>query len=268
MLASARVKFCVVTPSFNQGRYLDETLKSVRKAAERAPEHSVAHLVMDAGSTDESLDVLRAQTFAKWWSEPDEGQADAVNKGWARAGDAEVLSFLCSDDLWEPETVCLVAEAFSQNPDADVVYGDFSFLEGDSGWKRPKTAGLFSVARLHAINFLSQPATFIRHRVYDRFGPLDASLRYCMDNEYWLRIAPHTSWIYVPRPLAVMRQHRNAKTSSQLTAAWWETAKMAERYGLGRRYWWKALRMQCGGQWYYGFKRKFLAKMARFRPWR
>jgi glycosyltransferase involved in cell wall biosynthesis len=253
------VKFRVVTPSYNQGRYIGETLASVRAAVERAPAHSVEHLVMDAGSTDETLDVLRAQTFAKWGSEPDHGQADAVNKGWARPGDADVLSFLCSDDLWEPDTVRLVAEAFTRDPEADVVYGDFSFLEGDSGWKRPKTAGPFSVERLRALSFLSQPATFIRRRVYERFGPLDASLRYCMDNEYWLRICERTHWRYVPHPLAVMRQHPDAKTSSQLTAAWWETAKMAERYGLGRRYWWIALRMQCGGQWYYAMKRKLFA---------
>jgi glycosyltransferase involved in cell wall biosynthesis len=258
------MKFSVVTPSFNQGEYIAETLASVREAAARAPEHMVEHIVMDAESTDGTLQILQLQDFAKWWSEPDAGQADAVNKGWAKT-DADVLSFLCSDDLWEPDAIRRVAEAFVSNPHTDVVYGDYAFLEGNSGWRRRKTAGPFSAERLRRRNFLCQPATFIRSRVYQQFGGLDLTLRYCMDNEYWLRICESTNWRYIRHPLAVMRQHSAAKTSSQLTDAWWEAAKMARRHGLGRRYWWLALRTQCGGQLYYAAKRSLFNALGHFK---
>lgn len=239
-------------------------MASVRAAVALAPGHAVEHIVMDGASTDETVEVLRGQEFARWVSEKDAGQADAVNKGWVQAT-GEVLSFLCSDDLWEPEVVARVGEAFAAHPDVDVVYGDYFFLEGDSGWKRRKVAGEFSSERLRRGCFLSQPATFIRRRIYEKFGPLDASLRYCLDYEYWLRIAAETRWHYIPEPLAVMRQHADSKTNSQLTRAWWETARMAERYGLGRRFWWQALRMQLGGQFYYGAKRKAFAGLGRKR---
>lgn len=249
------VRFSVVTPSFNQARYLPETLASVRTAAERAPAHAVEHWVIDGDSTDGSREILENQTFARWISERDAGQSDAINKGWRRCT-GDIFAYLCSDDLWLPETVSLVAEAFEAHPGADIVYGDYYFLEGDSGWRRPKIAGEFSRERLIQLNFLSQPATFLHRRVYDRFGGLDPGLRYCMDNDYWLRISDSTKWHYLRKPLAVMRQHADSKTSSQLTRAWWETARMAAQYGAGRRYWWKALRMQCGGQVFYMAKRR------------
>lgn len=259
------MKLSVVTPSLNQAAFLGETLESVRLAAERVVgRHEVEHLVRDGGSTDGSTDILAQQTFARWISERDGGQSDAVNRGW-NAASGDVLSFLCSDDLWLPDTADRVLTAFEAAPALDVVYGDAYFLEGDSGWRRLKRSGPFSVERLRAHNFLSQPATFIHRRVYERFGGLDAGLRFCMDHEYWLRIARQTRWHYLEAPLAVMRLHSDSKTSSQLTKAWWETAEMAKRHGLGNRFWWAALRMQCGGQWYYALKRRYFAWVGRRR---
>ncbi len=251
------MKLSVVTPSLNQAPFLGETLESVRLAAARVRgRHEVEHLVRDGGSTDGSTNILSQQTFARWISERDGGQSEAVNRGWSEAT-GEVLCFLCSDDLWLAETADRVLATFEAEPALDVVYGDAFFLEGDSGWRRLKRSGAFSVERLRAHNFLSQPATFIHRRVYDQFGGLDAGLRYCMDHEYWLRIAGATRWRYLEEPLAVMRLHSDSKTSSQLTKAWWETAEMTRRYGLGTRFWWAALRMQCGGQLYYLLKRRY-----------
>jgi len=241
------VRISVVTPSFQQALYLPETLASVRAAAEAAPEHEVEHWVIDAGSTDGTRDILRGQHFAQWISEPDQGQSDAVNKGWARST-GEVLCFLCSDDLWETDTVRLIAEAFLKHAEVDLVYGDYAFLEGDSGWRRPKLAGAFSVERLFVHNFLSQPATFMRRQVYEQFGGLDMTLRYCMDHEYWLRIARDTRWHYIESPLAVMRMHGDAKTTAKLAEAWEETAKMADRYGIGPAFRRKAIWMRFLGQ--------------------
>lgn len=253
------MKLSVVTPSFQQGRWIAETLASVRRAAEvleKSGLGSVEHWVMDGGSTDETLTLLKDQTFARWISEPDQGQTDAVNKGWARCT-GEILCFLCSDDLWHPNTALRVVQGFLDHPDADLVYGDYHFLEGSTGWLRPKLAGPFSVERLRRRNFLSQPATFLHRRVLDRFGPLDVSLRYCMDHEYWLRICADTRWIYLPGPLAVMRLHQDAKTSSALGTAWTEAAAMQERYGITGHPTLEALWMRTLGGPYYRGKRRF-----------
>lgn len=258
------MKFSVVTPSFNQGAFLPETLASVRIAAEHAPAHEVEHLVMDGGSDDDSVAVLQGQSFARWVSEKDGGQSDAVNKGWAQAT-GEVLSFLCSDDLWEPETVEKVASVFASHPEIDVVYGDYYFLEGRSGWRRFKKAGPFSTERLRGTCFPSQPATFIRRGVYEKFGGVDPSLRYCMDYEYWLRIAPHTRWHYLEEPLAVMRLHPDAKTTSRLADAWWEAAARLGRYDRGPWPWVAAAWMRCGGQFYYRAKRLWFERAGRSR---
>jgi glycosyltransferase involved in cell wall biosynthesis len=248
------MKISVVTPCRNAGPYLAETLASVREAAANAPAVCIEHRVYDACSTDGTLGILRAQSFARWISEPDAGQASAVNRGWREAS-GDVLCFLCADDLWLPQTARCVAEAFQQNPGIDVVYGDYFFLEGMTGWQRPKTAGPFSAERLLRHNFLSQPATFLRRRVFEKFGPLREDLRFCMDHEYWLRIHRATTWLYVPQPLAIMRLHADAKTSSQLAEAWDEAARMTATYGAGRRFFWKALWMRLAGQYLYRLRR-------------
>ncbi len=251
----------LVTPSLNQGPWIAEMLDSVRTAAEG---REVEHWVMDGGSTDDTVKILAAQEFTRWVSEPDRGQADAINKGLARAT-GDILGYLCADDTLEPGALQLVEEAFRQHPGVDVVYGDGFFLESDSGWKRRKCAGPFSWARLQSGNFLIQPAVFWRRSVYERFGPFDASLRFCMDHEYWLRIGPQTRWMYLEKPLATCRLHADAKTSRSLGEAWREAARMQARYGMVWRPRLEALWMSVAGQHYYRLKRLIFASVGRRR---
>lgn len=246
--------FSIVTPSLNQGAYLSECLNSV--ADER-----VEHWVMDGGSTDGTLSLLEAAPRVSWISEPDNGQTDAINKGFARAR-GDILSYLCADDYLEPRTLDRVQEAF-QNPSVDVVYGDGFFLEGNSGWKRRKAVGEYSYARLRRGNFLIQPAVFFRRRVLERFGPLDARLQFCMDHEYWLRIGAGTRWLRVPEALATCRLHADAKTSRQLVRAWDEARRMQAAYGLRMRPMLDAVWMRLVGSHYYLAKRRLFAWMGR-----
>jgi len=250
------MKLSVITPSLNQGAFIAETLASVRVAAENAAPHTIEHLVIDGASTDQTLDILGAQTSAHWQSSPDDGQSHAINRGMQQAS-GDVLSYLCADDLIETDAYQKVLQAFTENPGVDVVYGDFYFLEGDSGWKRPKRAGEFSLSRLHRCNFVSQPSTFWRRSVLEKHGAFDTTLHYCMDHEYWLRIAPHTRWHYIPQPLATMRLHADAKTTSRLAPMWWESAAMTRRYFSSPRPWIQALTMQIYGQHYYRLKRRW-----------
>ncbi len=251
----------VVTPSLNQARYLTACLDSVREAAENLhPPCSLEHRVVDGGSTDKTIDILAAQTFAQWSSRKDSGQSQAVNRGWQDTT-GEILCFLCADDLWLPQTASLVLQTFMDNPDADVVYGDYYFLEGETCWMRRRIAGPFSHSRLLQHNFLSQPAVFLRRNVFEEFGGLREDLKYCMDHEFWLRIAGKTRWVYVQEPLAAMRLHADAKTSSQLAAAWWETAEMAKPHGQGSRFFRKALWMSIAGQFLYRVRRKIYRRI-------
>ncbi|MCX7869636.1 MAG: glycosyltransferase [Terrimicrobiaceae bacterium] len=248
MGAVRRVKVSIITPSLNSAAFLEECLRSVRAAGGDAE-----HIVVDGGSTDATLGILENTPGIRWISEPDGGQAEAINKGLAMAA-GDILSYLCADDFLEPGSLDLVLEAF-QAP-VDVVYGDAWFLEGDSGWRRRKTAGAFSYRRLRRGNFLLQPAVFFHRRVYESHGGFDESLHYCMDHEYWLRIGASTRWHYLARPLATCRLHPGAKTFRALAPAWAEAARMQRRYGLWLRPQMQALWMRLGGQGYYRLKRR------------
>jgi len=259
------MRFSIVTPSRNQADFLPDCLHSVRReAASLPPSWELRHHIQDGASTDNTLSLLAGQNFASWDSRPDLGQAHAVNLGWQKLG-GDVMTFLCADDFYEEGSLSRVAAIFEAEPAVDVVYGDYFFMEGDSGWKRRKVAGGWSVNRLQRGNFLSQPAVFWRGRIYERFGGLNEALHYCLDHEYWLRIAPHTRWHYLPGPLATMRLHSDAKTASRLTAMWWESARMQRRYGLRWRPWWQALQMQLWGCHYYRLKRHWFRTLGRRR---
>ncbi len=257
------MKLSVITPTLNQAQFLPATLESVRTATARAPQLEVEHIVRDGGSTDGTIDILAAQDFTKWVSEPDSGQTEAINKGLLQAT-GDIFCYLCSDDLLEPDSLKLVADRFLAVADADFVYGDYYFLESDSGWKRRKIAGEYSTARLHKQNFLSQPATFWRAAVQKKFGPFDQSLRYCMDHEFWLRASQQTKWEYIPEPLASMRLHADAKTSAGLSSMWWESARMQARYGHGIKPYLEAIWMTLCGQYYYRLKRLMFRTLGRY----
>ena len=117
------MKLSVVTPSLNQARYLGACLASVSLAAENAPACEVEHLVIDGGSTDGTIDLLRGQTAVRWVSEQDSGQSQAINKG-LRLAQGDILAYLCADDLYEPLAVQRVLEAFARDRTVDLVYAD------------------------------------------------------------------------------------------------------------------------------------------------
>jgi glycosyltransferase involved in cell wall biosynthesis len=157
------VIFSIITPSLNQAAFLPDCIASVG-----ADGNSIEHLVIDAASTDSTVSILRANPHIRWVSEPDRGQAHAINKGLAMSTGG-ILAYLCADDLYEPGALEKVRTAFEKNPDADVVHADFFFLEA-SGKKRMKRCGPFSPERLAHGNFLGQPAVWWRRRVYEKFG--------------------------------------------------------------------------------------------------
>ncbi|SKC63737.1 glycosyltransferase family 2 protein [Paraburkholderia hospita] len=178
------MKVSIVTPSYNQGQFIERTLQSV--ASQGGAE--IEHVVFDGGSTDNTVAVLERFTPAlRWVSKKDNGQTDAVNKG-IRATDGEIIGWLNSDDVYYPGAIARVVTFFEQNPDVDVVYGlaDHIDLEDRAFEEYPTEPWNFE--RLKETCFICQPALFFRRRVVQQHGLLDESLNYCMDYAYWLRL--------------------------------------------------------------------------------
>ena len=231
MAETTRLLVSVVTPSFQQGRFIEATLESVRRQAGRA---EIEHLVMDGGSTDETLSILeRWKERISFRSAPDRGQTAAINAGLARAR-GEILAYLNSDDVYYDRAVDAAIDAFESDPSLDVVYGEADYIDADGGVLRRYPTEPWSVDRLKLICFLCQPAVFFRRRVFERFGPFDEALRYCMDYEYWLRLALNgATFRHLPLRMAGSRLHPAAKTVRSPREAHAEVNDMLARH-LGK----------------------------------
>jgi glycosyltransferase involved in cell wall biosynthesis len=202
----------LVTPSFNQGPFLRRTIESV--LGQSYPH--LEYIVVDGGSTDESVEILRSygDRFG-WVSEPDRGQTHAINKGFARAR-GSILGFLCSDDLLVAGTVEKVVDYFVQNPEWDVLYGRGQLINAEDQVLGLYETEPFSYKRLARACYICQPAAFWRARVAQKIGPLNERFNHSMDYEYWLRMARAGCRIeHVPDILASSRVHDGSRTLTE-----------------------------------------------------
>ncbi len=199
----------VVTPTFNMGDRLAACVDSV--AAQSYPH--VEHVVVDGGSADGTVDYLRSQPSLRWISEPDRGQSDAINKGFAVAT-GEVLTWLNADDLLRPEAVQTVVDALRANPGAGWVYGDLEIVRGAERWitRPPPRIG---PATLRRGNVIYQPGTFFTAEALRQVGGIDEEFHLAMDFDLWLRfVHAGIRAVYVPVPLATFEVHEQSKTGS------------------------------------------------------
>lgn len=219
-------KITVVTPSLNQGDFIEQTILSV--LGQRYPD--LEYWVIDGGSTDGTLDILRRyeNEITGWISEPDVGQADAINKGFARA-EGDIFCWLNSDDFYLPGTLIAVGEAMANG--ADLVYGDtISF--SDKGKRcvvnRPPAydRGLFGI-----LDYIVQPSSFWTRSLWERTGPLDTSLHFAFDWEWFLRASEGARFEKVDRILSAYRFHSAHKSSTGGTRRGREIVEVANRHG-------------------------------------
>jgi len=203
------MKFSIVTPSFSQGDFIERTLQSV--AIQTGAE--VEHVVFDGGSADQTVEILKGRgASVRWTSEPDKGQADAVNKG-IRATDGEVVGWLNSDDVYYPGALARVSAFLETHPDIDVVYGMADHIDRNDLAFEAYPTEPWNFDRLKDTCFICQPALFFRRRVVEQHGALDPSLQYCMDYEYWLRLGKAgVRFAYLDAKLAGSRLYAENKT--------------------------------------------------------
>ena len=201
----------IITPSYNQGRFLERTIRSVLE--QRRTAGTFEYLVMDGGSGDESVAILqRYGAELQWVSEKDRGQADAVNKGLARAT-GDVIGWLNSDDIFYPGAIAAAAGFLARRPEVDVVYGNGNHIDENDCVLEPYPTEDWNYERLKEHCFLCQPAVFFRRRLVDRFGPLGVDWHYALDYEYWLRLGKSGArFARIGALLAGSRLHAETKT--------------------------------------------------------
>jgi glycosyltransferase involved in cell wall biosynthesis len=217
----------VVTPSFNQGRFIRATIESVLK--QDYPR--IEYLVTDGGSTDETVSILREYSDRiRWVSEPDRGQAHAINKGWRQAA-GSIVAYLNSDDVYLPGAVTHAVTALEAHPKAAAVYGEGYHVDEAGAILERYPTEPFDVGRLREACFICQPTVFLRRDAVERAGYLDESLRYCMDYDLWIRLARAGKIFgHTPHYLASTRLHADTKTLGQRGQAHAEILSVVHRH--------------------------------------
>jgi glycosyltransferase involved in cell wall biosynthesis len=201
----------IVTPSFNQAEFLERAIESVLNQTYS----NIEYVVVDGGSTDGSVQILRAygDLFA-WSSEPDSGQSHAINKGFARAS-GDIVGYLNSDDILLPHAVATVVRYFQEHPDWDLLYGDAALVDEQGNAIGAYPTAHYSFERLMHQCCICQPAAFWRAAIAQQVGPFNESLSYALDYEYWIRLdRAQARIVHVKEQLAQSRVHPTTKTET------------------------------------------------------
>ncbi len=219
----------IVTPSFNQAQFLEETIRSVLD--QDYP--NLEYWIIDGGSIDGSLEIIQryASRLAGWVSEPDRGQTDAINKGFGRAR-GEILAWLNSDDTYQPGAVSEAVNNLIQHPDVGLVYGDANLID-----EQGQTLGSFPAAQTdydrlrRGYVHIPQQSAFFRASLWRQVGLLDPSFYFAMDYDLWVRLAKVSRLLYVPRRWANFRLHASGKSVISDDRCWPEMLRVHYREG-------------------------------------
>lgn len=217
----------IVTPSFNQGEFIRETIESVLNQTYK----NIEYRVIDGGSTDQTLEILKSYgDRLNWTSEPDRGQTNAINKGLALCR-GEILAYLNSDDVLELDAVEKAVRFFLTHPGIDLVYGKAYYIDKTGNITGFYNTADYSFERLLSDNCICQPAAFWRKEIAERCGPFDESLNFGMDYEYWLRMDRVGGKLcHIPDILARSRLYAETKTLSSREKIYREIFTIIERH--------------------------------------
>ena len=226
---STQLKVSIITPSFNQARFLEQTMRSVLE--QDYP--NIEYIVIDGGSSDSSLEIIQkfADRLAYWQSQKDKGQTDAINQGFARAT-GEILAWLNSDDVLYPGAVSAAVRKLQDHPEVGMVYANCHWINADG-----KVIGNFPAAQTDLQKLrrgyvhIPQQTAFFRANLWRKVGPLDDSFYFAMDYDLWTRLATHAPLLYVPEPWAAFRLHEGAKSIAADDRCWPEMLRVHYRDG-------------------------------------
>lgn len=215
----------IVTPSYNQGQFIEDTIKSVLS---QEGDFYIDYIIMDGGSEDNSLEIIKEYEQLlkdgrwtircrgikyRWVNKKDRGQSDAVNRGWAMA-EGGILGWLNSDDTLLPEALKEAVGLFTQNPETAIVYGEGYYIDEKGSIISRFNTDRSAKKLLLEINYILQPTVFLHKRVFDRIGMLDESLHYCMDYDLWIRASREFDFAYINKYLATFRIYKGSKNMS------------------------------------------------------
>lgn len=276
--------FSIVTPSYNQGDFIERTIKSILS---QAGDFKVEYIVADGGSTDDSTKIIKkyADQVAsgkypskcqglkmEWWSHPDKGQSDAINQGWQKVT-GDYVAYLNSDDMYLPGAFAGAAQAFEKHPQAGAVYSSqIDVDESDKEIERHIGFIPFDLDfQVNVGNIMPQPATFIRRQVLDKVGLLNPKYHYAMDYDLWTRIGQEFPIEFVGNHVywAAFRLHKDSKTVTVIEKFWPEVREISRQNGgkVFSKLYWLHLRDQAPWLFNPAFKLYRTAKTLRRGDW-
>lgn len=198
----------IITPSYNQAKYLEQTIQSVFN--QDYPR--IEYIVIDGASKDGSVDIIKkyADKLTYWESKKDKGQADAINKGFAHAT-GEIIAWLNSDDYYLPGAVRAAVKVFEENPDVVLVYGDMLAVDENSTTFNTLTYKQLTLEDLFCFQIIGQPAVFMRRSALQKTSGLDLTFHFLLDHLLWIKIAKQGKILHVSQTWAAARYHAEAK---------------------------------------------------------
>lgn len=236
--ANSLPKISIITPSFNQGKFIKETIDSVLN--QNYP--NLEYIVMDGGSTDETVKILKSYKNTKyknilsWVSKKDKGQADAINNG-IKKSTGEIIAYLNSDDVMMPNTLHTVANHFIENKNSKWLTGDYIIIDENGKTIQNPIRIYKSILRkfpyfgvLAIANFIIQPSTFWRRSLIKEIGFFDKSLTLCLDFDYWMRIIKKYPLSVLPDNFSKFRIHGSSKGVSQYEKQFYEEHRLVKEY--------------------------------------
>jgi GT2 family glycosyltransferase len=202
----------IITPSYNQAAYLEQTIQSV--LGQDYPR--IEYIVIDGGSTDSSVEIIKKyqDSLSYWVSEADSGQAEAINKGLTRAK-GDVIGWINSDDYYMLNTVSVAVRCFEQNPDVVMVYGDMLAIDGSGQTINILRYKQLSLQDLLCFQIIGQSSVFFRRSALEKTGFLETSLHFMLDHHLWIRLARQGRILHVPQIWSAARYHSQAKNRAK-----------------------------------------------------
>ena len=215
----------IITPSFNQAEFLEKTITSV--ITQDYP--NIEYIVVDGASTDGSIEIIRryASKINYWVSEPDRGQAEAINKGFIKAT-GDIVAWINSDDYYLPGTISSVVNAFEKYIDYGLVFGDLLSVDREGVIFNVIRYGDWGLDELMRFNIIGQPSVFMKHEVLKEAGYLEKDFHYMLDHNLWLKIANISKIKYIPEIWSAARYHEGAKNIHNAAAFGDEAYKVVE----------------------------------------